>query len=152
MLSRTIGFDDVQDVESFARSILNDHIASGARRRNGTLTGPAPLSSSDFDDCLTDLIAASWEAFQRFDGRGRFSGYLAWKLHREITDWKRRRWKSTRYLTAPIVETSYDDELNGATHDDEEIVGLNAKTFHWRARDAYERTCLPLAESGMDWV
>src|SRR6266545_4092852 len=137
MLSRTIGFDDVQDVESFARSILNDHIASGARRRNGTLTGPAPLSSSDFDDCLTDLIAASWEAFQRFDGRGRFSGYLAWKLHREITDWKRRRWKSTRYLTTPIVETCYDDELNGAIHHDEEPIGIDPSTLSHQAQHAY---------------
>lgn len=116
------------------------------------------MSMADYEDCLTDLFGACWIASQRFnpvdDGRGsnRLAGYLAWKLHKEIIDWKRRRWKSTRYLTTPIIETPYDDELSGATHADDELVGLNAKTFHWRARDAYERTCLPLAESGMDWV
>jgi hypothetical protein len=151
------GDDDcVQDMEDFARSVLNDHIAGGARRRNGTLTGPAPMSMADYDDCLTDLFGACWIAAQRFnpidDGRGsnRLAGYLAWKLHKEIIDWKRRRWKSTRYLTTPIIETPYDDELSAAIHHDEEPIGIDPSTLTHQAQHAYRKVCGPLAESGLE--
>jgi hypothetical protein len=146
----------ILDLEDLARSVLNDHIAGGARRRNGTLTGPAPLSDSDFRDCLTDLLGAGWEAWRRFnpvdDGRGsnRLAGYVAWKLHKEIIDWKRRRWKSTRYLTTPIIETPYDDELSGAVHHDDELIGIDPSTLSHRARHAYRKVCAPLAESGLE--
>lgn len=149
----------VLNVEDFARSILNDHIAGGAKRRNGTLTGPYPLSPADYDECLGELVGASWEAWRRFnpvdDGRGsnRLAGYIAWKLHHEITDWKRRRFKSTRYLTTPVVVMSYDDELGYATHYDADgPIGLriDPRKFYGQVANAYRKVCKPLAESGYD--
>lgn len=142
--------DCILDAEDFARSVLNDHIAFGARRTDGTFTGAAPLSAEDFTDCLTDLVAASWQASTRFDGRGRLAGYVAWKLHKEITDWKRRRWRSTRYLDKPITETPYDDELNGAIHHDDELIGIDPARLTCRAQHAYRKVCKPMVEQGLE--
>lgn len=115
MLAARMALYDIDDVEAFCRAALDEHLATGKRRRDGSSTMPAQLSAADYEDALAYLVSTVWEASEQFnpidDGRGtnRFSGYAITIIHWRIVDWKRTRWRSTRYH-AGIVEELTGDE------------------------------------------
>lgn len=148
MLHGTLELHDVRDVEALCRTVLHDHLATGKRTANGGTTGPSSLSDHDFEDALAYLVTIAWKASERFDGRGRFSGYLVQLLHRRIVDWKRERFGSTRYTSRPIVElTSQDRELVATITDltEPEILDLvNTIELSHPARTTLRRIVIPL--------
>jgi DNA-directed RNA polymerase specialized sigma24 family protein len=156
MLNGVLTLYDIENVEAFCRAVIDDHLAFGVRTANGLSGPPTPLSPDDRDDLLQYLIATTWRYSLRYhgkdDGRGKlcFSGYVIGILHRRVVDWKRTRWRSTRYLKDPIVETPYDDELSGAVHHDDELIGIDPSTLSHQAQHAYRKVCGPLAASGLE--
>jgi hypothetical protein len=158
MLNGVIALHDIEDVEAFCRAVIHDHLAFGVRTLNG-LSGPSELSADDRDELLQFLIVTAYRYSERYhgldDGRGKlcFSGYVIGILHKRVVDWKRSRWRSTRYLKEPVVEMSYDDELGYAVHHDVDGpigVRIDPRKFYGQVANAYKRVCKPLAESGFD--
>lgn len=118
MLNSVLSLHDIANVEAFCRAVIDDHVAFGVRTANG-LSGPTKaLTPEDREDLLQYLVMTTWRYSERYhgkdDGRGKlcFSGYVIGILHRRVVDWKRTRWRSTRYLKDPVIETPYDDELS----------------------------------------
>ena len=119
VLNGTFSLFDIENVESFCRAVINEHMKVGVRS-HGTLTGPSSLTLTDQDDLLAYLISLTWELSRKFnttdDGRGtnRFSGYALSILHKRIVDWQRSRFGSTRYGPRPVVELTDDERLHVA--------------------------------------
>jgi DNA-directed RNA polymerase specialized sigma24 family protein len=152
MLNGRLSYYDVEDVESFCRSVLTEHLATGVRKASGGSTGPSSLADHDYEDALAYLVVEAWRASVKFDGRGRFSGYLVQRLHRRIVDWKRERFGSTRYASRPVIElTDQDRDLVAELTDlsGPEVLDLvNSAELTLRSRRTLERVVLPIVFEG----
>jgi DNA-directed RNA polymerase specialized sigma24 family protein len=109
VLRETWSLGDVRDVEAFCGDVITK-FTHGERVAHQP-GSEASFSAADKEDLLAYLLAASWQAWLKFnpvdDGRGtnRFSGFLVWTLHRRVVDWIRLTYGSTRYPSARIAVT-----------------------------------------------
>lgn len=104
----------IADLESLCRSVLNDHLVAGVKKR-GRISGPtSPLTLSQYDDALVFLIGAGWELAQRFNGRGRLAGFVQSFLFMGIVDWRRQTFGSSRYGPVPVFTSTATPEADRA--------------------------------------
>jgi hypothetical protein len=119
VLRETWSLGDVRDVEAFCGDVIKK-FTRGERVAHQP-GSDASFSAADNEDLLAYLLAASWQAWLKFnpidDGRGtnRFSGYLVWVLHRRVVDWLRQTKGSTRYPKGLVV-TSVTPTSNVEQH------------------------------------
>jgi hypothetical protein len=130
----------IADLESLCRSVLNDHLVAGVKRR-GRISGPtSPLTPSQYDDCLVFLLGTGWELAQKFNGRGRLAGYVQSFLFMRVVDWRRRTFGNSRYGPAPqFVE--YDPRQHDTVHWDRKLNGgreIDVEALTPEARAALE--------------
>jgi DNA-directed RNA polymerase specialized sigma24 family protein len=126
----------IADLEALCRSVLNDHLGVGVKKR-GRISGPtSPLTHSQYDDALGFLIGTGWELAQRFNGRGRLAGYVQSFLFMRIIDWRRRTSGNARYGPPPqFVEYNpwqhdsvhWDPDLNGGREIEVEAMSAEAQ-------------------------
>jgi DNA-directed RNA polymerase specialized sigma24 family protein len=143
--------DRIDDVYAFCQALVNDHLAVGARRANGSFTGPCHLTRVQVDDIVQDMVSVAWAASERFNGNGRLSGWVVFKVTKGITDWRRHEFGSTRYGPRPLVESADEIELSSDLGDltAAEVRDLvNGEDLSRQSRRTLERVALPMALDG----
>lgn len=83
LLNGTLQLHDIQDVEKFARRILDNHL----RKTRGT------LNHTDTEDALAYLVETAWELSLTYNPErtSSFSKYAYTRLSLRIIDWYRTR-------------------------------------------------------------
>jgi DNA-directed RNA polymerase specialized sigma24 family protein len=142
--------DRIDDVYAFCHALVNNHLAVGSRRANGSFTGPCHLTPAQVDDVVQDMAVVAWRAAERFNGHGRLSGWVTFKVAKGITDWKRSTLGSTRYGSRPLIESADEIELSSELADftETEIRDLVNGDLSWQSRRTLERVALPMALDG----
>src|SRR5262245_7105870 len=89
LLGGVLQLGEVENVEAFARKLLDERLKSMS----------AYLNPNEHDDALSYLIAECWELWQRYDpakGQQRFSTYAYRLLWQRVASWYRQRFIDTR--------------------------------------------------------
>jgi RNA polymerase sigma factor (sigma-70 family) len=144
LLNGRLRLGEVESAELFCRQVLEDRL-----RRMGAFLNP-----TEYEDCLSYLVADAWALWQRYDpAKGsRFSTFAYRILSRRVASWYRQRFQDGRYMPR-VTWVSLDEELDAAVAasvavpaDAELHSRINVQALTPEARLVLERIARPMVE------
>lgn len=145
LLSGTLELGEIESAEAFCRRLLEDRLRAAG----------AYLNPTEFEDCLSYLIAECWVLWQRYDprlGTKSFSTFAYRILWRRVASWYRQRFVDTRYQIKPNLVSLDDDDLDEL--DEQEWIGqledvINVAWLTPTGKRTYEQLARPMLQFGL---